>query len=951
MKSWKTPTPEAVARAVANMGRPQQQRYFFERLENPNWLEPLRKKGIFSTPPVQKVEETQGTIEFQDWPALDYLARMAALAPKEVCSIILDLPDTDNPFVVRAVLRAAVVMPPDFAEQLSAKVARLLRTRFLIGAEMAGEFAVRLADAGKRRAALAVLRSILEIVPDPRPIPEELRKFNPSYRHEARTRVRTFDYESMLRRNGAQLARLIGEDFVNLLCDLLERALKLEKKGSRHKQDRKTEDYSYIWQPNISNGELSESPKKVLASAVLRAADQLSALDPEHLAVMRRILSARQYKIFERIELELISRHLDIGQSAAAEKLTDKGVFEDIGVRPEYYFLSEKAFGFVSPSHQSQILQWIEEGPDRKVLQERGTTLEQVEQQIDYWRFERLTPLRAHLPLEWQQRYESLKRKFGTPRHAQYPVIFSGAAFAMGSKSPKTEQELESLPIKDIVEFLKSWKAPARNEQLSPFGESEDGLGSVLTSMVAKKPVEFSKYLPELKEADPTYVRSALQGLENALSTVRDFEWHRVLELCSWVVSQQIDIPGRTGSIGTRDPDWSWTRQTIVSLIEKGFRQKAIPFVLRNELWQLIENFAGEEDSDRLDYRNPDSEGQDVWSSSINRVQPRAIRTAIMYIEWCRDNLAGLAFSFQLVAEAASLLRRHLDGDVDPSLDVRLIYGEFLPFLMSADARWIQENTRVIFPEELEQRSLRDVAWVAYLTANSAYDKAFEILRSQYSSAVDEIGRTRRVGPGHMLVDADEKLAQHLMQLYWRGRIGLEKGGLLDRFYKLASDRLLGRTVMYIGRSISNTKDVPEEIMRRLKSLWEYHMLRSPSPTQIREMAAFGWWFNSGHFEDHWALEHLYSSLKLSKGEMEPKLGTLQRLAKLASQYPELVISCTEIIVHAELVDVILWVDDLTNILKVVLKSGGDASRTARSIIQTLGIRGHLQYRNLLASE
>jgi len=116
-------------------------------------------------------------------------------------------------------------------------------------------------------------------------------------------------------------------------------------------------------------------------------------------------------------------------------------------------------------------------------------------------------------------------------------------------------------------------------------------------------------------------------------------------------------------------------------------------------------------------------------------------------------------------------------------------------------------------------------------------------------------------------------------------------------------------------------------------------------------MAAFGWWFNSGRFEDHWALEHLYSSLKLSKGEMEPKLGTLQRLAKLASQYPELVISCTELIVHAELVDVILWVDDLTNILKVVLKSGGDASRTARSIIQTLGIRGHLQYRNLLASE
>jgi hypothetical protein len=84
---------------------------------------------------------------------------------------------------------------------------------------------------------------------------------------------------------------------------------------------------------------------------------------------------------------------------------------------------------------------------------------------------------------------------------------------------------------------------------------------------------------------------------------------------------------------------------------------------------------------------------------------------------------------------------------------------------------------------------------------------------------------------------------------------------------------------------------------------------------------------------------------------MEPKLGTLQRLAKLAEKYPEIVIACTELIAHAELVDVILWVDDLTTILGIVLKSGTAGSKIARKVIQSLGIRGPLQYRSLLATD
>src|SRR5215210_657932 len=51
MRSWQTPTPEKVSRAVALMVRAEQRRYFFDTLQNPAWLKPLDSKGFFKDPP------------------------------------------------------------------------------------------------------------------------------------------------------------------------------------------------------------------------------------------------------------------------------------------------------------------------------------------------------------------------------------------------------------------------------------------------------------------------------------------------------------------------------------------------------------------------------------------------------------------------------------------------------------------------------------------------------------------------------------------------------------------------------------------------------------------------------------------------------------------------------------------------------------------------------------
>jgi hypothetical protein len=943
MKSWKTPTPEIVDKALASMIHFHQQRHFFEKLDNPAWIEPLREKGWFSKPPKPIRDDDQGTIEFRAWPAIKYLARMSAKEPTTVAEVMAAMPDSENPYILQSFIDAALAMPPEISDRLTAKIAKMLRSPSMMRQHVVGDLAVHLAQGGQHKSALTLLRNALEVIPDPRPIPESLKELNPDYRHEARTRMASYECQWIIQRNGPDLVKLVGVSFVELLSILLERALSLEQKPE--KGTATIEDYSYIWASSLTSGETTESPKRFLVPAVLRYADA-AAHGVEELGRVREILDARRFKVFRRIELELLARHPKMAEIAVSEKLVNKEVFDDIGLRYEYDTLLAKSFGTLTAPQRDQILTWIEDGLNIERLLERGLSKEEAEDASDAWRLERLTPIKEFWDSGLKERYESLHKKFGDPPDRRR---VRGGAYQVSSKSPKQSPELAEMTVADVIQYLKDWR-PNSNESF-PFSPSEEGLGAVLTEIVAKKPAEFSEQAGKLKETDPTYVRSAIQGFEGVVRSKAAFDWKPVLDLALWVIKQPIEIPGRTGGHWTKDPDWGWARSAIVSLFEQGFREKAIPFALRETVWSIIAALVENQEATKgVPYSDPDSQSKDIWTHSVNRTEARAMRVVFQYVEWCRDNLHESTFSLATVPEAEKLLSTGLDTDVQPSLDIRLIYGEVLPFLVSIDRQWVESNKAKIFPIEPEKQSLRDIAWVAYLTANYAYNAAFEALGDLYLSTVqDQLGQPRQVGTGHMVYSPDDGLIHHLMQLYWRGRIGLEENGILDIFLKQGSDGLLGRMVRYLGQSLKETKELSKDEQQRLKRLWDRSISWPDDSHHKRELAEYGWWFNSNHFEDQWALEHVHKGLLLSHGAFEPKLGTLERLARLAEKYSQLVIQSTQLIVSADFENVMLWHDDLKKILRTVLKSGDtEAMKTARSVIQSLGAKGYLEYRALL---
>jgi hypothetical protein len=94
------------------------------------------------------------------------------------------------------------------------------------------------------------------------------------------------------------------------------------------------------------------------------------------------------------------------------------------------------------------------------------------------------------------------------------------------------------------------------------------------------------------------------------------------------------------------------------------------------------------------------------------------------------------------------------------------------------------------------------------------------VLREEYAGAVEQLGEAvskwRYIG-----ADPKERLTEHLMVLYWRGKLNLTDT-ILECLFERAPDNLRGHALSFIGRELFNSKEeIPTSTLERLKILWE----------------------------------------------------------------------------------------------------------------------------------
>jgi hypothetical protein len=940
-------------------------RYFFDGLIHFGWLAPLREAGFFLRPQ-EPSKHDDGSVIFPLWPASRYLARLAAApeAQAMVLEIALAIPPTDNVRVHEDLADIALALPAGLAEYLVPRAKAWIASPYkVLLPEKLGGLVSHLARGRRPQAALDLASALLEVRPDPR---EPVLDPDGTVRLQAEA-VGHFDvwhYEQILKRNIPDLVDTACLDAFKLLCDLLEAAVRMSR---AREDDAGPEDYSYIWRPSIEDHaqNVGHSLRGALVSAVRRATCELGRHDPSLVPTMVRPLEERPLRVFHRLALHLLRTFRGGTAALAAKRLTDRRLFETIGLQHEYRLLLRDRFPELSPGDQALILGWIETGPDPdkvRVGLERlhgaPPTEAKVEGYTNAWRVDHLAILVPHLPTEWRQRYVAWRGGAPEPEDPEFPVHVSGWH---GSSSPKSVEELRVLSVEEVVDFLLRWQPPD-DRWTEP---SRDGLESAITAAVTAEPVRFADEAHRFKNVEPGYVMALFWGLRAALKERPRWDWHPVLEICEWVARQTDDPardPGREE--GGRHPLRS-AKKAAVSFLHEALRGRAddLPFDLRREVWSALAPFAEDPDPTPEDEARHGGARPDPATFSINTVRGEALHGVVQYALWVRRHLERepgaverLARGFDEMAEVRTLLGAHLELSHDPSLAIRAVYGQWLPWLVLLDRGWVAAHLTAIFSDDPTLAAHRDAAWVTYITLCKPYDNVLDLIKGEYRRAADHLGAQRAAAP--MIGDPEEGLADHLTTFFARGRLSLDVNDPISAFYRHASVGLRRYALVAIGQRLAHEpKPVPLAVLERLTRLWSTRLgavrAASGARPEATELETFGWWFTSGAFEDAWAVDQLAQALEITAGRTDPHHDVMESLARLPSTVPRAALACMRHMVEG---DVEGWVvlgssGEIRAAVGNALRSSDAETRgAAAELVSVLIARGYPEFKDLLES-
>ena len=114
--------------------------------------------------------------------------------------------------------------------------------------------------------------------------------------------------------------------------------------------------------------------------------------------------------------------------------------------------------------------------------------------------------------------------------------------------------------------------------------------------------------------------------------------------------------------------------------------------------------------------------------------------------------------------------------------------------------------------------------------------------------------------------------------------------------------------------------------------LWERRLgtVRHKPGAHQQELAAFGWWFATGLFEQRWAIEQLRQVTDLTGGRVDATHMVVAKLAEAARSAPATAVEILARIMEGDRGRTIVgWRDQGRNVLSAVIESSDEQAREA----------------------
>ncbi len=970
MKSFSEPTDSEVDSAVSLLlSSPTHAAYFLDRLENPNWIGPLKSRGFFASPPVPERVEG-GVIRYPIWPASKYLARMAAQAPEEVAEILQNI-QTKNPSIFRDILTAANRMPAAIAATIAPMVCKAMSegthsSRF----PGAIDLCVHLANGGHVSAAVDLAEAL----------------FLPRLVHGHGRPNHEDEYWNVegLEKVIPSLATAARGRFLADLCGWLKASIAAKE----YYGDHSTADGSDHWRPAIEEHEQNRTYDFAgnLVGLVRQGFEH--AIDGRHIELdtALRILAGHEYHVFTRLSVHLLNRFAERDPELAQKTMMDPEMFKasTLWLWHEYAMLMRRRFLILSPDQQATWLGWVDRGPEKEFYWDtrvagREATEDDRRKWIQSWQAIRLHWIAPHLSGERRALYERVAADWEDPEECDFHNYSPPAN--IGWRSPISTEELAGLSLAEALDKISAWQQS--KPQANVIREGSEGMARAFGQYVGAKAEELSRQAEMLERREPIpiyiYVRTFVEQMAEAVKAGRKIDVAAVLRLCNWVAEQPVAeygayIPVDDVLWKLVDQDWQWARYAICRFIRAVCdpTSHGIPSYPmegnREAIGSLLKPLAEEPATSQLREESREKNLRvysDSLTAAINTPRGIAVEAIVAYARWVANHMATVAEGRKVVPEGFDDMpevRERLEWQIKPenaSFEAFAIIGAYFDLLHWIDESWVKGNADRIFDLVLIEREPKCAygwaAWNSFLDWSPPRANYYQILRPQYVYAVKHLAEA--VLPPNSGRTPIHRLGEHLVILYGRGDLKANSSNdepLLFDFLRVADKNVRSQTIAFVGCTLGRSEALPEAIVVRFEKLWDWYW----SEFGEKDVAArpvsglFGSWFTCEQFPVAWRLERL-ETVVASPQIPDLAQQVVEHLAEIAKAHVEHVGTATRILDRMIRADkegwrAYAWRDSAIKILGLAMRGDDATKERALKLIDHLGRRGYQKFGELL---
>ena len=908
MKSWKKPTNELIDRAYGMMKKQFDHEYFFTRLKNPLWIQPLVERGCFQSPP--KIKKLPGGyIQTPVWPELRYLKNVVGDASDEVLKVLIELPEVDNPRVYDDILDITLQLDAKQSAKLLSKILESTELERPIWAHRYADVLVHWTEGNETSAALELTKKLVEFVPDPQDkIKRKRRRERPKDSVAIATiaaetqlnptpRIDDTEYLAILSEGVRPLAKKEPYEVARILINATGKMICLR---THHDDLNKEVDYSEYWCERLTKSEGDhEDAEKLLVHTLTLACDQVYEKLPNLVSELDKTLLEQQLRAFKRLRYHLYAQHPNETTKPWIQQLIrEHEGYDWLEHGYEFQRMVRSAcehFGntLITKEERLRIFDCIFSGPSKAnyhvwvvgFLEEEFTEERFKEHQRRFHRMQ-FRPFEHLLFGEYAEYFHDLEHEAETPiSDEDYGPRRVQTSFGPNDHSPITPEELANYDDGNLLRYINHW----HNEEVFYDGKrymrvNIQGLSQAFETVFKKSIIpdlnRLRFWMENLEKVErPIFLESMLAEMQDRIEAKNFDKLNDWLVFCNRVLlhtEHKLANDRKQADESSEVPEWNSPRWTVGDFIRVCLdKDTDMPVSAREQLGNLLDTLCTQFDWYLDRETTPNKPQTNLADKGINNPRGKALKDLINFGFWLRrHNLDSES------REVTKILEKRFakDSQYPLTLPEYAILGMSYSKILSLDRKWAIKNKLNFFPKDVRSQWL--AAFGSYVDYNRASKPAFEILRDEYSFALqllDDLDKqhcpedkstgisdrnTRENGPEKKLLRI---LGRHLFIYYlWEMYPLKGESSLLERYYQVTDgDReSWGDLFDYIGRTLRDTSVQLEQNLKDRIIIFFDWRIEVKEPMELRQ---FNFWLKAKCLTAQWRLDACAKVLEVCK--------------------------------------------------------------------------------------